>query len=45
MLLLNSDFGSPAYSSPACDVCECLGDVIICQSGTIGDWVDDPNYI
>ncbi len=34
---------APAYNAPACDACEALTDVIICQSGSIEDWVYDEN--
>lgn len=33
----------PTYMSPDCEVCETLTNDIICQSGSIEDWVYDEN--
>lgn len=33
----------PTYTSPDCEACETLTSDIICQSGSIEDWVYDEN--
>lgn len=40
---VNYKLSASAYIAPECEACEALTSMVICQSGSIEDWVEDEN--